>query len=371
MNALAFFALATTAVQALPHANNHQRLHAVRALDIEKRAVKLAPIAGRDVPTLNLSPIGQCGGSSGYQCSQGMCCSEWGYCGIGPQYCGGSGSNSTTPASTGAIPVGYSSSALTQSASIAAPAPSSYAPPASSAAPATTSAPAPASYSAPAAPSSSAASGSSGGSGLGNVYKMYSGDGSPSQGWPSQDQWASFDDLFAQNKPLIMESCSQWGVPNNSEKETTYLKDAITSVSASASIDPRFTLAIVMQESKGCVRVITTSNSVTNPGLMQSYEGSGSCNRNGVVQTPCPQSQIIQMIQDGVNGTPNNGLADDMKQTTGSSSCQNYYETARIYNSGSLPSNGNLVSDGATNCYCSDVANRLTGWTTSETQCTA
>jgi hypothetical protein len=40
---------------------------------------------------------------------------------------------------------------------------------------------------------------------------------------------------------------------------------------------------------------------------------------------------------------------------------QSYYETARIYNSGSIAPSGNL-EDSVTRCYASDIANRLLGW---------
>jgi hypothetical protein len=125
----------------------------------------------------------------------------------------------------------------------------------------------------------------------------------------------------------------------------------------------------MMQESKGCVRAPTTNNGVRNPGLMQSHNGSGAC--AGV--NPCPNSQITQMIKDGVAGTSS---GDGLKQTlakaraaisdTGSRS---YYAAARMYNSGSV--NYNNLNDGlgSTACYATDVANRLTGWTLAATQC--
>lgn len=68
-------------------------------------------------------------------------------------------------------------------------------------------------------------------------------------------------------------SCANWGVPNDSDEEIADLKSAIQTVGSASGIDPRFILAIVMQESTGCVRVITTAYSVKNPGLMQSHNG--------------------------------------------------------------------------------------------------
>ena len=48
---------------------------------------------------------------------------------------------------------------------------------------------------------------------------------------------------------------------------------------------------------------------------------------------------------------------------------QNFYEAARIYNSGSIDPSGILEDGGATHCYASDIANRLLGWTTARTKC--
>ena len=56
-----------------------------------------------------------------------------------------------------------------------------------------------------------------------------------------------------------------------------------------------------MQETKGCVRAETSvsPDGVRNPGLLQSFKGSHSCNDDGKVQTPCPRDTIIGMISDG------------------------------------------------------------------------
>lgn len=149
------------------------------------------------------------------------------------------------------------------------------------------------------------------------------------------------------------------------------MKAAIQSVGASEGIDPRVILAVVMQESKGCVRVITTDNGVVNPGLMQSHDGSGTCNSGGDGAPgldPCPSTQITQMIHDGSVGTASGaGLKEVLPQCTATDIAQKYYQAATIYNSGNLPTN--LDDNTATACYASDIANRLTGWTTAQTQC--
>lgn len=96
---------------------------------------------------------------------------------------------------------------------------------------------------------------------------------------------------FEANTPDMKASCAQWGVPDDSDDEIADMRSAILSIGADAGIDPRFILAIIMQvstarttvvslegtnslqESTGCVRVITTAYSVFNPGLMQSHNG--------------------------------------------------------------------------------------------------
>jgi hypothetical protein len=112
-------------------------------------------------------------------------------------------------------------------------------------------------------------------------------------------------------------------------------------------------------------------------GLMQSCNGSGTCNdgvsQNGNVQTPCPDSEITQMIQDGVDGADGGscaGLVQDL-QKAGTSDVSQYYIAARLYNSGSVDSSNLDDGLGSTPCYASDVANRLTGWVNAASCCDA
>ena len=196
---------------------------------------------------------------------------------------------------------------------------------------------------------------------------MYTGNGSPSAGWPDVSSWLSFEELWSANAPDLGQSCeTAFGVPNNTPEETADIKSALIAESAATGVDKRFALAIMMQESLGCSKVQTTNYGVKNPGLYQSHDGTGTCyNVN-----PCPSSEITQMVKDGLDGT---AAGDGLKQCLGESSASGaeaYYQAARIYNSGSLPANGDLGSDGATNCYCSDVANRLMGWATGASGCT-
>ena len=120
-----------------------------------------------------------------------------------------------------------------------------------------------------------------GGKGSGSdAYKMYNGDGTSGAGWPAQYDWISYDMMFEANQALMKTSCAQFSVPTNTDEENADIKSAIESVAQASKVDHRFILAIIMQESKGCVRVHTTNYGVRNPGLMQDHDGQSTCNDN-------------------------------------------------------------------------------------------
>jgi hypothetical protein len=201
-------------------------------------------------------------------------------------------------------------------------------------------------------------------------YTLYGGTGSPSQGWPTMNEWVSdFTTMFDNNHGVLTSGCAQFGVAENSEDELTEISTAIQKVSSDTGIDPRFIFSIVMQESNGCVRAPTTNYGVRNPGLMQSHNGAGTCN-DGSVQNPCPQTAVTQMITDGTSGTSSGwGLVDCIAHS-GATDVSKYYIAARIYNSGSVAPGGNLGQGIATHCYASDIANRLVGWASGPSSCT-
>ncbi|KAJ4370832.1 hypothetical protein N0V86_008525 [Didymella sp. IMI 355093] len=192
-----------------------------------------------------------------------------------------------------------------------------------------------------------------------DTYIMFGGDGSTATGWPSQKQWLSWDDAWQANLDTIQNSCQAegWG-PNNSDAETQDIKDSIIGESKSSGIPKEFILAIMMQESKGCVRAPTTRWSHDNPGLMQSAQGTGSCNPNGNPISPCSTTEIRQMIHDGTNG---DGLETTLTQCVadaGTTDDSKWYKAARLYNAGRITDNN--LGIGPTPCYASDIANRLT-----------
>jgi len=99
------------------------------------------------------------------------------------------------------------------------------------------------------------------------------------------NQWVSFDSMYVLERMLNMHSAltlNRWnnslsligsscpsGVAQNSATETSQLRSAIEAVAAQTKVDHRFILAVVLQESNGCVRIPATNNGVYNPGLMQ------------------------------------------------------------------------------------------------------
>ncbi|KAH8588807.1 hypothetical protein B0O99DRAFT_465374, partial [Bisporella sp. PMI_857] len=189
-----------------------------------------------------------------------------------------------------------------------------------------------------------------------DVYTYYSGGAG---NFPERSKWVSFNQMFTANAVNMRVSCANngWGA-NDSEEEIKLIRQGIDSVAQISGVDHRFILATIMQESVGCVRAPTTNNGVINPGLMQSH--------NGVSFNPSdPAGSIRQMIIDGTQGTASgDGLVQGLNKYG------DVYRSARVYNSGSIASSGDLSdANGATACYVSDIANRLTGWVNGAHNC--
>nr|POE64859.1 hypothetical protein CFP56_69551 [Quercus suber] len=189
-------------------------------------------------------------------------------------------------------------------------------------------------------------------------YTFYSGDGSVTAGWPAVDDWLDFSVLWKTNGALMNSSCrfKDRGFPDNSPAETSALLTAIDEESNATGVDARFILAVIMQESSGCVRVASTASpgsQVQNPGLMQTHNGTGTCNDDGKLQNPCPDASISQMVADGTAGTESgDGLQQCLSQAdiSGGEAAQ-YYRAARMYNSGAVDTSGDLGKGCCTHCY--------------------
>lgn len=352
----------------------HSSAERARYTGSEVDMAKNSPLRSIDTVHLDLEK-GTCGGSTGFRCAMGLCCSTWGYCGQGTLYCSNSSALNETvaPPEMRMIEVpnalsrapGFNGSTDRNRSLNTTQSPPNPSVPTLSPVDAVSVVPTlfHSNSSRTASPTGTV------NAGLGNTYKMYMGNGSPSSGWPDEGQWISFENAWLANIDTIRISCGQFGQENPSDQEIIDTKSAIEEVSNESAMDVRFVFAIMMQESKGCVRVPTTAWSHENPGLFQSFQGTGTCNANGSGIVPCPASMIKQMVSDGVSGTTSGpGLRQNLEQSSATGS-QKYYEAARIYNAGSIPDDGDLGAPGATQCYCSDVANRLTGWTTAESHC--
>lgn len=206
---------------------------------------------------------------------------------------------------------------------------------------------------------------------ISDTCKVRRGDGTTGAGWPHVKQWGTWDELWNANSAIMKQTCGWNGKsPENSGAEIASIKKAILKYDKELAVDKRLILAVIMQESKGCVRIGTTvsnDGSVVNPGLMQSHRGSGTC----AGRSPCPDSMIDQMIKDGVKGTAaGDGLRQTLTQAInhfkGVKDARAHYWAARIYNSGSATWGKLEDGRGATNCYASDIASRLQGMTKSQ-----
>ncbi|CAO2652830.1 Nn.00g022410.m01.CDS01 [Neocucurbitaria sp. VM-36] len=195
-----------------------------------------------------------------------------------------------------------------------------------------------------------------------DTYVMFGGDGSADAGWPTRSDWMPFEEAWDANLQYVQNSCKDhgWG-QDNEETETQAIKDSIEGESETSGIPKELILAVMMQESMGCVRVHTSHHGSDNPGLLQSA-GKASCNPDGKPISPCPANEIRTMIHEGTAGE---GLKTTLKNSldffdpTGTANDSKWYKVARRYNAGEVLMDEKNLGIGPTNCYASDIANRL------------
>ena len=127
------------------------------------------------------------------------------------------------------------------------------------------------------------------GSGSGSdEYTTYNGNGG-SGSFPVISKWVTFLDLWNNNKASMLTACSDLGYgKDNTADDIGNIWDAIDTVATTTKVDHRFILAIILQESGGCVRVPTTYGDAANPGLMQSEGGTASCHG----KTTCSKATV-------------------------------------------------------------------------------
>ncbi|KAI2483071.1 hypothetical protein Ptr902_05388 [Pyrenophora tritici-repentis] len=170
-------------------------------------------------------------------------------------------------------------------------------------------------------------------------YRVFRDDGSPSAGWPTQEDWLPFDDAW-----LSLAS-----------------RSSILSTATKSSIPAEFILAIIMQESRDCVRAPTTEYAGNqNPGLMQTA-GHASCHpSNAEPMSQCPNNMIGDMINEGTMGRGSGMNLRDALSAFNDEGATKYYKAARRYNPGAGVTSMDM-GVGSTPCYASDVANWLVG----------
>lgn len=178
--------------------------------------------------------------------------------------------------------------------------------------------------------------------------------------------------MWAINQPYMGINCApdltgRQPTPNT-DQETADLRDAINHYASSAKIDPQVILATILKESQGCVRAVTTGGApVWNPGLMQSYNGLGTCHPAGGAEVvPCPRQTIFQMVFDGVQSDADDTLVGMFNNRSAWGTPRAIYGGLRMYNSGQFydwRQNPDLsVVNGVVNLYVSHIANYLRGW---------
>lgn len=204
-------------------------------------------------------------------------------------------------------------------------------------------------------------------------FTFFKGNGTKQANWPTSSNWSNFDDLWEANLPLIRTACTINNAgPDNSEEEIALLKKNLLSITLESDIDvdQRVALALMMQESQGCVRMPTTGTNIKRPGLFQSPNGAGTC----AGLDSCSESMIVQMIRDGLAGTPDDPGFASLITKAGTDLGQfgelAVYGGSRLYNSGSVnPKDMNDNRGVGSKCYCVEVANRLQGWTFAPSTC--
>jgi len=189
-------------------------------------------------------------------------------------------------------------------------------------------------------------------------YTYYQGNAS---NFPAADRWVSFEDMWTANLDTFKQSCGWLDLGDNNTPEMIQdIHNAIQDRANASLVDQRIILATVIQETNGCPLVshTTSSGGTRNPGLMQSHNGHSYNPKHS-------RLSILLMIQDGTQGTDAGwGLVDNLNLYG------NPYRAMRGYNSGYIPESGDLSEKaGATACYVSDMANRLTGWVRAESKC--
>ncbi|KAF2159564.1 hypothetical protein M409DRAFT_30039 [Zasmidium cellare ATCC 36951] len=186
-------------------------------------------------------------------------------------------------------------------------------------------------------------------------YRCYNGD---PKAYPPSSQWLSYSTLWDLNRETILSA-------NGGDVYLQhYIQVALEEVSSSYDIDPRFLLAILLQESKGDVQTPCIGPE-PRCGLLHAYKGS-------IFNAASPQASITKMLEEGIKGAAQRGpgLLDLLngKPKFANVDVGDYFAVARAWNSGAVkegdldvlpPGKGRGRGEAG---FVNDVANRLMGW---------
>ncbi|KAK4508807.1 hypothetical protein PRZ48_002546 [Zasmidium cellare] len=186
-------------------------------------------------------------------------------------------------------------------------------------------------------------------------YRCYNGD---PKSYPTSSQWLPYSTLWDLNRETILSANA------GDVYLQHYIQVALDQVSAWHDIDPRFLLAILLQESKGDVNVECVGPE-PRCGILHAYKGSR-------FDPASPQASITKMLVEGIKGGAQRGpgLLNLLngKPKFAYVEVGDYFAVARAWNSGAVkegdldvlpPGKGRGRGEAS---FVNDVANRLMGW---------
>lgn len=202
-------------------------------------------------------------------------------------------------------------------------------------------------------------------------YTRFIGDGGliggsdPDTYWPLKNLWITLDDMVAMNRKVMLESCAQYSVESNNDTDINNLRDMIMEVSHDKMVDATFILAIVLQESQGCVRRPNATSKEGLSTLNGVLLGKGTAKCEGLAA--CQRSTIREMLENGGSGVPESDLrslvaAIEKNTDHNPQHSLNYYRAAYVYSTAVANIPARFEDAIPRHCYVSDVANRLVGW---------
>ncbi|KAI5297656.1 DNA-directed RNA polymerase I subunit RPA2, partial [Ascosphaera pollenicola] len=164
--------------------------------------------------------------------------------------------------------------------------------------------------------------------------------------FPAEDQWASFDTLFNNNKQMLQGF--------NSDQEIEYIRDSIEEISTADGVNESLLFAIMLEESRGDCHVVA-GDLGKSVGILQVHGCTVTC--HDVAKGQCSAPKIKGMIDCGVQGTDVfqgfKGCLTDNNNDVGAA--------LRCYNSGSVPDKHDLTKGAGRASYVSDVGNWVVG----------